>query len=178
MPKANQGGQQEGGSTPPANDGFTPINSQADLDRLIGERITRERAKFADYDELKAKAAKVDQAEQANQTEAEKTAKRIADLETELSNQRRDSNRLKIAAEFKITNADDIDLFLTGSDDETLRKQAKRLADRDAEQQEQSTKQKNRNNVVPPEGKTSTTPPAGDEPMRELVRQLFDTSEG
>ena len=31
--------------------------TQADLDRIVSERLQRERAKFADYDDLKAKAA-------------------------------------------------------------------------------------------------------------------------
>ena len=40
--------------------GFKPIDSQEDLDRIIEKRLARERAKFADYEEVKAKAAKVD----------------------------------------------------------------------------------------------------------------------
>lgn len=34
--------------------GFTPITSQAELNKVIGKRIDRERAKFADYDTVKA----------------------------------------------------------------------------------------------------------------------------
>ena len=29
--------------------GFTPINSQEELDRIIGNRLAREREKFSDY---------------------------------------------------------------------------------------------------------------------------------
>ena len=36
---------------------FTPISSQAELDRIIEQRLTRERQKYAGYAELKAKAA-------------------------------------------------------------------------------------------------------------------------
>jgi hypothetical protein len=46
--------------------------SQADLDRIIGERVARERAKFADYGDLKTKAAAHDQALEAAKTEQEK----------------------------------------------------------------------------------------------------------
>lgn len=35
-------------------EGFTPITSQAELNKVIGKRIERERAKFADYDTLKS----------------------------------------------------------------------------------------------------------------------------
>lgn len=35
--------------------------TQADLDRIVGDRLARERTKFADYDDLKAKAGQVDE---------------------------------------------------------------------------------------------------------------------
>lgn len=40
-------------------DGFTPITSQAELNKIIGKRIDRERAKFADYDQLKSENAQL-----------------------------------------------------------------------------------------------------------------------
>lgn len=54
---------------PPA---FTPPASQEDLDKIITARLTREREKFAGYEDLKAKAEKWDQAEEANRSELEK----------------------------------------------------------------------------------------------------------
>lgn len=48
-----EGGQQQGGG-----DGFKPITSQDELNRIIGDRVARERSRFADYDDLKAKAEK------------------------------------------------------------------------------------------------------------------------
>ena len=48
---------------------FEPITSQEQLDGILKGRLAREReqaaAKYADYDELKAKAAKFDEAEAA-----------------------------------------------------------------------------------------------------------------
>ncbi len=41
-------------------DGFKPVTSQEDLDRIIENRLVRERKKFADYDQLKEQASKVD----------------------------------------------------------------------------------------------------------------------
>src|SRR5690242_15402557 len=81
----------EGGNTSgetPAADEFKAITSQDDLNKIIDARLKREREKFSDYKDLKAKAAKLDEFEQANQTEAEKAAKRIAELEAELGNTR------------------------------------------------------------------------------------------
>lgn len=52
-PTANgqQGGQGESTYTPPA--------TQADMNRIIESRLQRERAKYADYDQLKADSAKL-----------------------------------------------------------------------------------------------------------------------
>ena len=145
-----------------AADEFKPITSQDDLNKVIADRVARERAKYADYKDVKAKAAKLDEYEQANQTEAEKTAKRIADLEAELTNTRLASTRLTIATEHGITDADDIELFLTGTDAETLTRQAKRLADREADR-------KKTGNHVPHEGNT----PTADASEHEVLRSLF-----
>ena len=84
-PATPEGGNPSGET--PAAEEFKPITSQDDLNRIIGERVKR--AKPADYDDLKKKAAKLDEIEAANQTEAEKAAKRLADLEAELSTTRR-----------------------------------------------------------------------------------------
>jgi hypothetical protein len=129
MSEATIEGGNTSGETPTADE-FKAITSQDDLNKIIDDRLKRERSKYADYRDLKAKAAKLDEFEQANQTEAEKSAKRIADLEAELGTTRRDSLRLKIASAHGITDADDIELFLTGTDEESLTRQAERLAAR------------------------------------------------
>ena len=157
----------EGGNTSgetPAADEFKPITSQDELNKVLDERLKRERAKFADYRDVKAKAARLDEIEQANQTEAEKVAKRVADLEAQLAATRRETTRLKIASDHGITDADDIELFLTGTDEETLARQAQRLAARDADRKKQG-------NRVPTEGKTP--PQSGNDDMRAFTRELF-----
>lgn len=157
----------EGGATSgetPAADEFKPITTQDDLNTVIKDRVARERAKFNDYGDLKTKAARLDEIEQANQTEAEKTAKRISELETELNATKRNTLRLTIATANGITDADDIDLFLTGADEETLTKQAKRLADRAADR-------KKTGNLAPREGANPKPSDGGLD--RDFVRQLF-----
>jgi len=149
---------------PPA---FTPITTQDDLNKVVADRVKRAEAKYADYDAIKAKAAELDGLKAANQTEAEKTAERIAALENDLSKTRQETQRLSIATAHGITDKDDIELFLTGTDVDTLTKQAKRLQDRDADRK----KNGNRNTK---EG-TPPAKPAGDDPMRALARNLFST---
>ena len=161
-PVTPEGGN-DSGETPAAETEFKPITSQDDLNKVISERVARERAKYADYKDVKAKAAKLDEIEQANQTEAEKAAKRVAELEAELTNTRRDTARLTIATAHGITDADDIELFLTGTDEETLTKQAKRLAERTADRKKNA-------NRVPREGDTQS---ASESAELEMVRGLF-----
>lgn len=46
--------------------------SQEELDHILSDRLKREREKYADYADLKEKAAKLDEIEEANKTELEK----------------------------------------------------------------------------------------------------------
>ena len=59
--------------------------TQAELDAIVGERLSRERAKYSDYEELKGKAAKYDEAEEAQKTELQKATKKATSLEAELT---------------------------------------------------------------------------------------------
>ena len=157
-------GGTDGEATRTPGEGFKPITSQDDLNRIITERVSRERAKFADYKDLKAKADRLDSIEAANQTEAEKSAARIAALEADNQRIQAEALRSRIQAKFGIAD-EDADLFLTGTDDETLTRQAQRLADRDADRTKKGP-------VVPNEG---ATPPAADSAELATVRGLFGT---
>lgn len=100
--------------------------------------------------------------EEANKTEAQKTADRLAVAEKAATDAQREALKFKIASKFTIGD-EDADLFLTGSDEESLTKQAERLTARESER-------KKSNNVVPKEGASSTAT-ATDE--RTFVRELF-----
>lgn len=153
-----------------AADEFKAITSQEELNNAIKARLDRERAKYADYKDLKAKADKLDEIENANRSEAEKATARITELETELANVRAESTRLRIASEHGITDSDDIRLFLTGTDEETLTAQAQRLADRTADR-------KKHGNHSPNEGKTPAASDKGSTEEREFVRGLFESAQ-
>lgn len=66
------GGAGDGGKGKQDPPDFQPITSQADLDKIIGARVHREREKFADYDTLKEKADAHDAALEAAKSDAEK----------------------------------------------------------------------------------------------------------
>lgn len=129
---------------------------QAEVDRIVKERVARERAKYSDYDELKAKAA-------GSQTLEE----RLASLEGELTTARTTALRSDIAAKHGLS-AEDRDLFLTGTDESTLTAQAQRLAGREADRKKQG-------NFAPKEG---TQPTGGtDTDERDFVRNLFSRAD-
>lgn len=70
------GGKQPAPSKPQAPDPTAPPDearfTQADLDRVIADRIKRERAKYEDYDALKDQATKWAEYEEAQKSELEK----------------------------------------------------------------------------------------------------------
>ncbi len=59
--------------------------TQAELDAIISDRLKREREKYPNYEEIKEKAAKLDEIEEASKTELQKATERAEKLETELS---------------------------------------------------------------------------------------------
>lgn len=70
--------------TPQASE-WNPPASQAELDRIIQNRLERERAKFADYESLAEKAQYWDEIEQASQTEHERLQEELARWQNEAS---------------------------------------------------------------------------------------------
>lgn len=64
-----------------AEESFAAPASQEELDRIIQSRLDRERKKYGDYEELKKAADRLARLEEANKTEAEKTAERLAAAE-------------------------------------------------------------------------------------------------
>lgn len=46
--------------------------TQAEMNAIIQDRLTRERGKYADYETLKVKAAKFDEAEEVGKTDLQK----------------------------------------------------------------------------------------------------------
>ena len=146
------------GKTPdpaPKDDGEEITITKSEWDRVIGKARQEERRKasekYKDYDDLKAKAG-----------EKQTLEERIAEMEQQTERAVATALRSDIAAEFGISK-EDRDLFLLASDEDTLRAQAKRLADRDAERKKNAK-------AVPKEGAVTDPSDSGD---KEFVRQLF-----
>ena len=102
---------------------FTPINTQEELNAIIGERLEQarnaERKKFADYDDIKAQLAGL-------QKDAAEKDKTITDLQGQLKSSRSDLAKTRIALEKGIPM--ELCSRLTGETEEELRKDADTLA--------------------------------------------------
>ena len=144
----NEGTQVEGEQQQEAK-----VITQADVDRIVKERIARVEAKYADYGDLKKAAEGAKTVEQ-----------KLADLEAKHAEAEARALRSDIATKHGIS-AEDRDLFLTGSDEATLTAQAKRLAERIADQ-------KKNGNRAPKEGATTTSGNT-DSDARTFARNLF-----
>lgn len=108
-------------------------------------------------------ARRLAEIEDSQKSEAQKSAERVKQLEEAVATAQRDALRFKVASKYGIGD-EDTDLFLTGSDEGTLTKQAERLTAR-------ADAQKKQGNYVPREG---TTSPTVDSDERALARALFD----
>lgn len=168
MSETPPGESNQDGNKPPsdvtsgAGDKSKPITMTSEQ---LAERLAR--AKPADYEDLKAKAAKLDELEAANKSEIEKAVEKATAAEQAAAQAKADALRWKIAAKHGITD-DDAELFLTGTDEETLTKQAERLTQRVVDRKKQG-------NHVPREG-TPPREPQEDE-MRAFTRNLFQRAD-
>lgn len=138
--------------------------TQAEVDQMIKDRAERiAKQRYADYDDLKAKAG-------ASKTLEEQ----LTELKNDLVSSKTEALRARVAAAHGISTKpgpdgkSDADLFLTGSDEDTLTAQAKRLTERESERKKQG-------NVAPKEGGAAES--AGDASAREFVRELFKTGD-
>lgn len=142
--------------TPKPDEG-TPDSTftQADVDRIVKERVKRVQDKYADYDELKTKA----EAATGLQTKLDESG-------ADAAKERERADRAEVALEKGLTLSQAKRLVGTTREEFT--------ADAD-ELLADITSQKQNNNVVPNEGKNPPASGGGDE--REFVRGLFGATE-
>lgn len=109
---------------------FKPINTQEELDAVLRARLERERSKFADYDELKAKNADMMEEISKIRGEASSAAKTAAARISELEKQAREyeiaSVKTRVALEYGIPS--DLRDRLRGETEEDIRADAENIA--------------------------------------------------
>lgn len=142
--------------------------TQAEMDAIISERLSRERQKYADYDSLKEKAGKFDAAEEANKTELQKALDKASKLESELDTLKSANTvrevREKVAKEMDIPAS-----LLTANDEEACKAQAEAIIAYAGGKKRTypSTKENNNQNNQSSGG-------TDDRAVREWARNLFN----
>ena len=101
--------------------------TQEDVDRIVTERLKRERMATADYEDLKAKAQKFDEMEEANKSELQKATDKAAALQAELDGMKK-AAKIQAMRESVATETGVPVSLLTGSTEDECKDQAKAIA--------------------------------------------------
>lgn len=100
--------------------------TQAELDKIVQNRVYEERKKLADYEDLKAKADELDQLKEANKTELQKAQDRAAKAEKDLAEFKAAEEirkaKAKVAAETGVPSE-----LLAGENEEAFKAHAKAI---------------------------------------------------
>ncbi len=100
--------------------------TQSQLEAIVQERLDRERAKYSDYEDMKAKAQKYDEAEEANKSELEKATEKAVALQNELDAMKKADRiraiKAKAAEETGVPAS-----LLHGEDEETCKAEAQAI---------------------------------------------------
>lgn len=102
---------------------------QSEVDRIVKERLARQKQDFADYDDLKAKAQRLQEIENANKSEQQKAQERIDELTKQLADREQQVTQATLTS-LKATVAADRGVpagSLTGSTKEELEASADQL---------------------------------------------------
>lgn len=117
----------------PIQEQETPkVFTQEELEKIIAERLERERKKYKDYDELKKVAEEYKKMKEAQMTEEEKLQSKLAELEAavlekelEVQEAMIEKTKMKVAMEIGLP-ADALD-FISGSTEEEIREAAEKF---------------------------------------------------
>jgi TolA-binding protein len=146
----------------------TETDVQHDADAPLGDAgkkaldAERRRANTAEKT-LKSLQARIDEIEAEKLSKEERAVKERDDAFAELTAAKAEVLRFRIAAKFGITD-EDAELFLTGTDEETITKQAERLADR--------TKSAAKDGLrVPVEGRSPSVPALNSDDLENALKR-------
>ena len=112
---------------------FKPITTQEEFDAAIKARLSREKEKYGDYDQLKSRVAELEEEnvglkstiEASNQSK-EDSDKQLEDLRNKIAGYETDSLRTRIALKHGLPY--DLADRLQGTDEESFKADAERLA--------------------------------------------------
>lgn len=118
--------EKEEKNTGPSNEGQGRTFTQDELNAIVGERISKEKSKYADYESLKEKAAKFDELEEKNKSALEKANEAAASYKKELEELKKTNSikeiRAKVSDSMKVPAS-----LLHGTTEEECKAEAKAI---------------------------------------------------
>ena len=109
-----------------AQNGSAQTFTQEQVNAIVGERLSRQAEKFADYDNLKQKAAEYDRQQEANKSELQKAQEKAQKLEDKIAGMEKADKirgiRAKVSKDTGVPEG-----LLTGEDEETCKSQAESI---------------------------------------------------
>ena len=113
---------------------FKPITTQEEFDAAIKERLSREKAKYSDYDQLKSRVEELEKEngglkstiEATNQSKAD-ADKQLEDLQNQISGYEMANLKTRVALQHGLPY--DLADRLQGNDEESFKADAERLAE-------------------------------------------------
>lgn len=169
---SNEGGGGDTGEQQ-QDDGGKPERTftQDDLDKAVRDRLNREKAKYADYGDLKAKADQYDELTAAQKTAEQRAAEDLAKAQKAAADALAEAVRYKAAGKAGIDPESD-DFALIGSgDEETVMARAARLGALLASERELSQlKEQQGRTQVPDSGRPRPVLRPGATPVEATVR--------
>lgn len=112
---------------------FKTIETQEELDRIVKERLARQKEKYADYDALKSRVKELEDENAELHTAADASAKdktaqesQIAELQSKISGYETEKVRTRVALQYGLPL--DLASRLRGDDEEALKQDAENLA--------------------------------------------------
>ena len=154
--------------TTTTQDSTTPVTDTPSDSEPLGEAgkkaldAERKRANAAERAQ-KAAQARIDELESERLSKEERAQKERDDAIKERDAARAEALRFRIASKFAISD-EDADLFLTGTDEETLTRQAQRLAARENDKKPDGL-------YVPAEGHQPSAPALNSDALEASIKQ-------
>ena len=102
------------------------LHTQADMDKVVEGRLERQRKQFADYDDLKEKAGKVDTISKEWEDKLKAKDTEVTELSGKVKAAELGTEKVKIIHEFGLK--DELHEFVTGETADEMRERAEKLA--------------------------------------------------
>ncbi len=143
----------------------TKTFTQTELNAIVEARLARERDKYADYDSLKEKAGKYDEAEESKKTELQKATDKMTALQKELDTLK-SANTVKAIRE-KVAKDTEVPIeLLTADTEEACKAQADAIL--------KFAKPKSYPGTNSSTNKSTASATPQDAGFRELARTMFN----